>query len=179
MDEHGDYLFRYALSRLRDRDAAEEAVQETFVTALASYERFEGRSSFRSWLGGILRHKILDHFRARAAREDGHAAENLDDLFLSNGHAKDAPLPWRDMDPAGHVSRGEFWVQFEKCLGKLRQRAADVFVLHELEGLDRVEICKALGISSTNYWVLMHRARLGLRTCLEANWFAPAGEDKK
>ena len=175
LDRHGDALFRYAVLRVRSRDVAEELVQETFVAALRAREGFEGRSSLRTWLVAILRRKIVDHIRRRRRSEvspDGTDA--LDGVITSGfdrkGHWKSRQSSWAT-DPARTFVNREFWAVFDDCVAKLPANLADTFYLRELEELGSDELCKILGITASNLWVQLHRARALLRHCLETNWF--------
>lgn len=174
VEQHGDALFRFALLRVRDPHIAEELVQETFVAALQAQEQFAGRASERTWLIGILKHKIIDHFR-RTARERLHddpefngAAE--EDYFDSRGRWRIRPGHWA-FSPDDVLERKEFWRILRTCLEHLPERLRQAFVLREIDGTESREICKLLEISSTNFWVMMHRARSQLRRCLEIHWF--------
>jgi RNA polymerase sigma-70 factor (ECF subfamily) len=180
LDEHGDYLFKYASFRLRDDSAAEDAVQETFLAAIKAYREFEGRASERTWLVGILKHKIIDHFR-KADREaplgegGDEGPEHLEFFERTGqwtGHwdADRAPSDWH-ATPAELIERTDFWKVFNDCLTPLPQRTASAFTLREVDGLKSEEICEILAISANNLWVMLHRARLHLRNCLEVNWF--------
>jgi len=179
VDRHGDSLYRFALSRVRDPAVAEEVVQETFVSALQARGRFSGQSSERTWLVGILKHKIIDHFRRQRREqpvEDVEAlTDELDALFDASGHWKmhegAGPIEW-GTDAETLLAQQEFLEVLERCLMKLPQRLAQAFSLRELEELTTKEICQALQISPTNLWVILHRARRQLRQCLEVNWFA-------
>lgn len=179
VDDHGDYLFHYALSRLRDHHLAEEYVQECLLAALKSVERFQGRSSERTWLVGILKNKILDHFR-KAGREtvftDLHFYAEEDNCQYDNpnmpGHwvHELGPKPW---DFAGvEIDREAFWRAFSHCTSKLPDKTAKVFLLREVDDMPTEAICETLGISANNLWVMLHRARTALRRCLETHWFA-------
>lgn len=178
VDEHGDALFRYAILRLRDQELAEEVVQETFLEALRVRESFAGRSTERTWLVGILRHKILDHFRRRGRRRE---ESNLDayerpdgSTFDGRGHWKAFPADWDQ--PGRDIERGEFWAVFGRCLSDVPRGLADAFFLRELDGLDSPSICETLKITPANLWARLHRARTLLRRCLETRWFG-AGTD--
>ena len=172
VDRHGDTLFRYALSRLRDPDAAEEVVQETFVAALRAVDQYSGAGSEGAWLLGILKRKIIDCVRRRNRPDAGLGMEPGEDptetLFDKKGN-------WR-LDPriAGQrpeacLEREEFWQAFRGCLKRLPQRQADVFSLREIEDLSSENICKELQITASNLWVLLHRARLRLIGCMKSH----------
>lgn len=178
VDEHGDCLFHYALSRLRDPTLAEDFVQEALLAALRSQERFEGRSSVRSWLTGILKNKILDHFR-KAGREtaftdlefyQNEEAKTFENqAFPDHWNAALAPSEWTEAGAA--LDQEEFWKVFHRCSSKLPERVARVFLLREVDDVPSDEICATLNITPNNLWVMLHRARLALRRCLEVNWF--------
>lgn len=175
--DHGDYLYRYALLQLRNEAAAEDAVQETLLAALGAWERFSGQSSVRTWLTGILKHKILDTFRRQAKEpalvsspDDPEADLSMLEqaLFDATGHWANPVHSWGD--PESSLEQQRFWEAFIACLEALSPVHARVFHLRELDGLSTEEICKELDISSTNCWVMLHRARLGLQQCLETRW---------
>lgn len=170
------YLLRYARLQLRNPAQAEDAVQETLLAALEGAVRFSGKSSLRTWLTGILKHKIIDHLR-RAGREqpltgiddDRSEAEAVDALFARDGHWREFPAQWGNPDAALENSR--FWPAFELCTQRLPARTARVFMMREIMAMPTQEICKELDITATNCWVMLHRARLTLRKCLELQWF--------
>ncbi|MGE0556675.1 MAG: sigma-70 family RNA polymerase sigma factor [Burkholderiales bacterium] len=171
-----DYLLRYALMNLRNPAQAEDAVQETLLAAMEGAARFSGKSALRTWLTGILKHKIIDHLR-RSGREQSltgpgderSEAEAVDALFAQDGHWREFPADWGNPDTALENSR--FRAAFEMCLQRLPARTAQVFAMREVMELSTEEICKALQITPTNCWVMLHRARLTLRECLELQWF--------
>ncbi|HLL77095.1 MAG TPA: sigma-70 family RNA polymerase sigma factor [Pyrinomonadaceae bacterium] len=184
VDEHGDYLYRYALFRLRDPSRAEDAVQETLLAALQAYGNFAGRGSERTWLVGVLKHKVADQFRrlcreAQVARRDDEEFAH-EEFFRAAGEWKDhwevdcAPGDW-GASPEALVEQGEFWSVFQDCLRPLPERTAGAFVMREVDGLTSEEICEVLGVKVNNLWVMLHRARLHLRRCLELNWFRRPG----
>jgi len=174
VDRYGDYLYAFAQSRLVDRTTAEDVVQETFLSALNSMKNFKGRSSERTWLTSILKHKILDHFRKRQREKTpndlGVPQDNLQQSFDDKGHWKKSPSKW-DTNPKKLLEQKEFLRVLHTCLEELSGRVARTFVLREIEGLSTDEICKVLNISATNCWVILYRARMLLRRCLELNWF--------
>jgi RNA polymerase sigma-70 factor (ECF subfamily) len=176
VDRYGDLLFRYALVRLRDPALAEDAVQETFLSALKGRESFAGRSTERTWLVGILKHKIVDTIRKRSREQQVDDPETLnkmiDEDFDHNGRWRLRPASWT-ADAGALFEQKEFWQIFQQCLTGLPTRLAQVFSLRELNELTSKELCKVLDISPTNLWVILHRARHRLRQCIEANWFEP------
>jgi RNA polymerase sigma-70 factor (TIGR02943 family) len=175
VDEHGDSLYRYALIRVRRPEVAEDLVQETLLAAVRTRAKFRGSSSERSWLYGILKNKIFDYFRKLAQEVSFTDLEFLEDemshKFIDQGwnHAL-GPTEWKP-GPEAALDRKEFWKTFESCLRKLPPRVADVFMLREMEQMDTTQICEMLRISQSNLWVMLHRARMALRECLELNWF--------
>jgi RNA polymerase sigma-70 factor (ECF subfamily) len=170
------YLLRYAALQLRDAAAAEDAVQEALLAALAGEANFAGRSNLRTWLTGILKHKIVDTIRRQNRErpssdfEPGGDLDEFDGLFDRRGHWRDAPEEWQQ--PEGALGQKQFLAALEACLRALPERTARVFMMREHLGLETPEICKELGISATHCWVMLHRARMSLRLCLEKNWFA-------
>ncbi len=174
VDRHGDYLFRYAMLRLRDRSAAEDLVQETFLAALKSGGSFSGGSSEATWLVGILKHKIADHFRHQALEAplaNADLREQPDpSVFDLSGHWTSGPTSWGG-NPADLYREEKFLEQFRNCLSGLSPNHANAFTLREIEGADTGEICKVLNVTETNLWVILHRARMHLRRCLETHWF--------
>lgn len=179
VDKYGDVLFGFAFSRLRDKARAEDAVQETFLAALKGKETFQGQTEEKNWLFGILKNKIYDYFRA-TARETSF--EDLE--FYQNGEQESfkasgvgaggwiwnhIPQNWGDVSEA--VDREEFWNAYNSCCRKLPEKISAAFNLREVDGLSSKEVCVMLGISESNLWVMLHRARMALRRCLESNWF--------
>ena len=176
VDRHGDYLFRIALTRLRNAELAEDIVQEVFLAALRCRDQFKGASSERTWLTAILKRKIVDRFRRQHREQPASSLTGggwIDDLFDETGHWKTRQSPWSD--PGTAFENVEFWATFSKCLGKLPRRLADAFSLREFETMDSDEVCKVLGVSATNFWVMMHRARMQLARCLDIHWFDNEG----
>lgn len=175
--EHRPVLFRYALIKLSDTQLADDAVQDTLLAALQSKRDFSGKSSLRTWLIGILKHKIADHWRCNPVQdiETLTAEVNLesdteeDDFFLPDGHWVNKPKAWNDPETA--LKQTEFWFIYDVCQKNLPPTMAQAFMLREIVGLESNEICSEIGITEANYWVTLHRARLRLRECLEINWF--------
>jgi RNA polymerase sigma-70 factor, ECF subfamily len=176
IDRYGDYLFRYALLRVRQTHIAEDLLQDTLLAAFQSRRSFSGRSQERVWLVGILKHKISDYYR-KASQEgaedrNAHIPEEWTASFDDRGHWKRedmGPREWT-MDPGAVLERREFWEALNRCLGELPSRQASAYSLREIEGLKGNEVCEKLDISESNLWVILYRVRLHLRRCLEIKW---------
>ncbi|MFP4030064.1 MAG: sigma-70 family RNA polymerase sigma factor [Desulfococcaceae bacterium] len=175
VDQYGDLLYRFALSRVGAAHVAEDLVQETFVAALHGLGSFHGRSSIRTWLMAILKHKIVDHFRQDGretpVEDAGLVADVSEELFNHRGHWNAKPPRWHT-DPSQVHEQKEFLDVLYRCLSEIPSRQADAFLMREVDGRTTEEICKELGISSSNCWVMLYRARMGLRKCLEIRWVA-------
>lgn len=170
---YGDYLYRYAFSRLRDANAAEEVVQETFLAGIRFLDQFTGTGSQRGWLLGILKRKIVDHVRKRSRYDRDGAGDGDADptaqLFDEKGFWKRGAATWSST-PESQLERDELWSIVQSCLKHLPDGQADVFVLSVMEEMDGAEICRELNISQSNLWVRLHRARLKLSRCVGALW---------
>src|SRR5215813_2850429 len=189
---HGDYLYRFALTRVRDTAVAEDLLQETLLAAMRGYQGHEGRSSERTWLVGIMRHKIIDYFRRLARTPEFQMSSNeipedanwFDQSGVWRGHWREdqAPVNW-PVDPGLLLESKEFWEILDRCLAQLSQQMAAAFTLREIEGLSSNEVCQILNVTPNNLWVLLHRGRAKLRHLLEAEWFRghrpPAPETDK
>jgi RNA polymerase sigma-70 factor (TIGR02943 family) len=167
-------LMRYARSQLRNDAWAEDAVSDTLLAALQKPQAFAGQSQLKTWLVGILKHKLIDQLR-RQSREatvlDGEDAEDLDEqLFDASGHWASMPADWNS-DPQASLGQRQFLVVLDLCVEKLPPTQGRVFMMREWLELDTDEICAELAISTANLWVLLHRARLRLRECLQLTWF--------
>jgi RNA polymerase sigma-70 factor (TIGR02943 family) len=169
-------LLRIARLQLRNDAWAEDAVSETLISALESADRFGGQSQFKTWVIGILKHKIIDQFR-RCGREvsmeaaiEAAQVETFDELFAQDGHRLSKPLDWGDPETA--YSRVQFFEILQMCVEELPAALARVFMMREWLELETAQICKEVGISATNCFVMLHRGRTRLRECLEQRWFA-------
>ncbi|MEZ5429379.1 MAG: sigma-70 family RNA polymerase sigma factor [Pyrinomonadaceae bacterium] len=172
---HSDYLFSFAFSRTRDQTAAEDLVQETLLAALESGGGFSHNSSEKTWLTGILKHKIIDYFR-RKSRQVALDPEESEEVFFDGAAHRDAtPADWK-ANPESLLERKEFRAVLGKCLADLPENLRSVFVLREIEGLETGEICRLLDISPNNLWVQLHRARLRLHGSIERLWFSDQAE---
>lgn len=171
-------MLRFAVLQLRDQASAEDAVQEAMLSALEGADRFAERAKLKTWVFSILRNKIVDIIRRRV-REPSYQdpEEEIDDaefdpLFKSNGHWQSDSRPAGWGDPAKSLEDQRFWVVFDACLNRLPPGTARVFMMREMLGLETDEICSELSMSSNNCWVVLHRARMALRLCLDQKWFA-------
>ncbi len=177
VDAHGDRLFRYALSRIRDERAAEDLVQDALVAAFKSKDKFLGNSSELTWMIGILRNKIFEHLRRQSREVPLETVEDEDresGLFDGTGHWKAAvaPADWGG-EPHRRAESAEFSAALKNCLGALTPNVARAFVLREMEGVEHRECAEAMGVPPGRLAVLLYRARMRLRRCLERNHFAP------
>jgi RNA polymerase sigma-70 factor (ECF subfamily) len=171
------YLMRYARLQLRNEAWAEDAVSETLLAALAKPLAFEARSQLKTWLVGILKHKIIDSMRQRQREvvlDSGSDDDSTDPLelmaFKRDGHFAEKPADWGN--PEQDLNSRQFFVILEACTDKLPAVQGRLFLMREWLELSSEEICKELGLTPTNLYVQLHRARLRLRECLELNWFA-------
>ncbi len=173
VESHGDYLYRFALSRLRDPESAEEVVQEAMFSALKNIGQYAGRGSERAWLLGILKLKIIDVYRKRKRdpiNSDEGSSDLANMLFDQNGSWK-KEVRSAIRTSLDSLEREDFWKILRICLQALPQRQSDVFSLRVMDEESSDNICKELAITSTNYWVLLHRARLQLSSCMKQRWF--------
>ena len=170
-------LMRYARSQLRHDAWAEDAVQDTLLAALERPQAFSGQSQLKTWLVGILKHKLVDQLR-RHHREatvlDRDDAEDLDELlFDETGHWRQMPAEWPSL-PEARLGQQQFLAVMDACVERLPQAQGRVFLMREWLELDSDEVCQPLSIPPNNLWVLLHRARLRLRDCLQQHWFDQA-----
>jgi RNA polymerase sigma-70 factor (ECF subfamily) len=175
VNEYGNGLLRYALSFVRNKTVADDLVQETFLAALTSRSAFTGKSSEKTWLFGILRHKAIDYLRKCKTEYQTERREELD--FVESTRELPAlwrkeliPTDWRS-DPNASAQQAAFWGILNSCLAGLSPRMANAFTLREIEGMSAKEICEVLDLTESNYWVVLFRARTILRRCIEKKWF--------
>ena len=173
--EYQGYLLRFARLQLRNDAWAEDALSETLVAALAKPQSFGNRSQLKTWLVGILKHKVIDILRERQREvcvggDEGDGSDELDALmFKPDGHFQEQPADWGD--PERELSSRQFFAVLEACAERLPAAMGRVFLMREWLELSSEEICKELGLTPTNLYVQLHRARLRLRECLQLNWF--------
>jgi len=177
VDSYADTLYRYALLKTANPAVAEDLVQETLIAALKGHDSFMERSSEKTWMIGILKHKVMDYFRSQTREftsttdEDPHDYDSI--LFDDSGHWRNPLSPWKDPDQA--LENQDFLNILQACIDNLPARHAEAFMLSEFRDLESDAVCKLLDISSTNnLWVLLSRVRARLRDCLDNNWFRPS-----
>ena len=180
LERQRSYLMRVARLQLRDTALAEDVVQDTLTAALTAKAGFTGKSSVKTWLTGILKHKIVDAIRrkqrepvAASTLDDEADLEDFEGLFKDNGGWQSPPSDWGD--PEQSLNRQQFFDIMQFCLEKLPANTARVFMMREVMELTSEEICKELTITSNNLWVILYRARMSLRECLQTNWFSGGG----
>ena len=181
IDNYADYLYSFAYNRVSDAETAKDLVQETFLSALKAKDGFKGEASEKTWLVSILKRKIIDLYRKNAAHpqqsfEDSEQykvaySHYFSDEGLMDGHwnKTNAPKSW-NVSEKNSIDQKEFRNVLAKCMGKLPKVWSSVFALKYLEEEESESICKELDITSSNYWVIIHRAKLQMRECLEKNW---------
>jgi len=186
VEKYGDVLFGFAAARVRDRAIAQDLVQETFLAALKAKKGFAGRSSERAWLFGILRNKLVDYYRLQSREVslgDNEALLAEEGSFHSDGLRKDtwdqrmAPKTWET--PEGSLTNKEFQAVLKNCMSRLPERIANVFIMREIDGASTEQICSDLEVSANNVCVMLHRARMSLRRCLEIHWFGKKPKSKE
>lgn len=172
INDYADALYSYTLPRVNDAALAEDLVQETFLSAWKARSSFKGEASEKSWLYTICKNKIIDYYRKKAR----DITQPMPEFTAADGFF-DEVEHWIPENQPGHwdiqqqpTDSKEFYAVLEKCRKKLQEMQQAVFSMKYLEDLDAAEICKVLNITSSNYWVLIHRAKLQLRVCLEKNW---------
>ena len=175
-EQHGSALYRFAMLRLRDANKAEEVVQDTLVAALQAHARFNGGASVRTWLIGILKHKIMDQFRHEAREAplespDLVSADNDlfadEDFFDANGSWREKVSDWGN--PEDSLERSQLIAILQRCLDALPERLGRLFMMREVMEESTETICQEMKISATNVWTMLYRARMGLRQCLDRN----------
>jgi len=180
LEELVRYLRRFAGSQLRDAEAVDDLVQETLSAALAGQQDFAGRSTLRTWMTSILRHKIADHIRARI-RERAHRGEDAVDGDDEAGvSARAVATYWDDStaeDASGAAERSELLRDLAAGLGTLPKKQAAAFLLCEVQGRDTGEACRQLKVSANNLWIMVHRAKRSLREHLAGHYLPALGRD--
>lgn len=174
VQKHADYLYNYALYKVSDAEMAQDLVQDTFVAGLKAQTSFKGNSSERTWLVSILKRKVIDYYRRASVRKDTTNTDfslpfNADGAYKNHWSDEGQPSKW-NIDRANDLEKDEFQKVLELCMSLLPEQWRDVFHLKMMEEASGEEICKDLNITSSNLWVIIHRAKLKLRACIEKNW---------
>ena len=173
--DHADYLYQYATKRIPDSDLCKDLVQETFLSAIKNLSDFKGKSTERTWLTSILKNKIIDQYRKKAKEvslnELQFTEENGTGFFEENGHwkKKNEPETW-GIEEANPLENEELENILKGCIKKLPENWALVFNMKYMDGEDSDKVCKDLNLSPSNFWVILHRAKLSLRACISKNW---------
>ena len=174
VDRYGNYLYAYAMSRLRNSETAADCVQDTFLAGIKALERFDGSRDIKFWLRGIMHNKIVDQIR-KSIKENKVDIDTEDEALLESfwfkysGIATTNPDPWQ-FNPRKAYDNTEFWEVFNVCIDKVKQPARQAFVLRMLEDMETKEVCKVMDITPNYLWVLLHRARQQLKVALEEKW---------
>ena len=173
IDLYSDYLFNYTITRVRDRDTAQDLVQDTFFAGLKSMKNFKGEASERTWLISILKRKIIDHYRKINSKK-GKAEVRVN--FNSDSDNEGDWIEQRVADPfdktaENNLENTELGLAIHNCMGKLPEKQAQVFKMKTMLNYETEAICNELNITASNLWVIIHRARTALASCLEKNWF--------
>ncbi|WP_010135761.1 sigma-70 family RNA polymerase sigma factor [Ochrovirga pacifica] len=173
IDAYADYLFNYTIARVNDTEKAKDLVQETFFAGLKSMKNFEGKASERTWLVSILKRKIIDHYR-KINSNKGKAEVRMN--FYQEGDREGdwleerVPQKW-DSSADAMIESEELGEALTACIQKLPEKYRMVFEMKTIQGFETEDICNELDITSSNLWVIIHRARTQLRRCMEDNWF--------
>ncbi len=180
VERHGDYLFNYAVVRVNDRGKAEDLVQETFLAGLKARDRFRGESTERTWLTSILKRKIIDTYRKKYTSKESSFGEHEQTVFDGDFYRSEEPFRGHWLEgmgpnshsllPEGELEQAELMKFIRLCIENLPPQLAASFVMKMIDEEDSDTICKELGITSSNLWVMLHRARLRMRDCLEKKW---------
>ena len=175
VNDYSDALYGFTLQRITDKDIAKDLLQETFLSAWKNVDNYNAQASVKTWLTTILKNKIIDHYRKNNKRETEDIATSIDgkDVFFdTNDHwAKGFhPQDW-NASKESNLETKEFYKILRSCKAKLKDLQSQVFTMKYIDDIGSEEICKVLRLTSSNYWVLISRAKVQLRACLEANWF--------
>jgi RNA polymerase sigma-70 factor (ECF subfamily) len=178
--KYGDYLYNYTIVRINDSSKAEDLVQETFLAALKAQDSFRGESAERTWLTSILRRKIIDTYRKKYSSRESSFGEHEQTVFDADFYRSEEPFRghWQEgkgpnshsLLPQGQLEQAELMEFIRLCMENLKPQLAAVFSMKMIDEEDSASICKELGITPSNLWVMLHRARLKMRDCLEKKW---------
>lgn len=180
VDRYGDYLYNYAIVRVNDSEKAGDLVQDTFLAGLKARDNFQGRSSERTWLISILKRKIIDTYRRNSSSRESSMSQYQEDISDGDFYRGDDPFKghWLEgkgpnshsLMPEGELEQDELRQIIEKCISLLPPKLASVFIMKLIDETESDEVCKELEITPSNLWVILHRARLKMRECVESKW---------
>lgn len=172
IDLYSDYLFNYTITRVSDREIAQDLVQETFLAGLKSMKNFKGEASERTWLISILKRKIIDHYRKiNSNKGKAEVRINYNDAESEGDWLEERVADPFDKTAEDTLQNNELGEAIHNCLGKLPQKQADVFKMKTILNYETEVICNELNITASNLWVIIHRARTAMADCLKTNWF--------
>ena len=175
VNQHADYLYSFALSRLNNEEQAKDLVQDTFLAALQKVDSFEGKASERTWLTAILKNKIIDVYRKKSSGlklvSESEAIADQEGFFKEDGHWSDKYKPVSfGIEDTDNLGNKEFNNILKKCMEKLPVLWHAVFTMKLVDEESSENVCKELSVSPSNLWVIIHRAKVNLRACLQKNW---------
>jgi RNA polymerase sigma-70 factor (TIGR02943 family) len=182
---YGDYLFSLAILKTGDKELAHDLVQDTFLSAIKAKETFKGNSTEKTWLTAILKNKIIDYYRKKDVMKGAGDYLATSEISFHNsffnaseadfGHwtKEAAPAEWKKEGADAAINSKEFYKILQYCIEKMPSKLAPVFLARFIDEHDAQKICKEFNLTSSNYWVIVHRAKVLMRGCLEKNWFTP------
>lgn len=180
VERYGDYLFNFAIVRVNDTAKAEDLVQETFFSGLKGKDNFQGKSSERTWLISILKRKIIDTYRKQYSSKESSLSDYEQDISDGDFYRSEGPFKghWLEgkgphshsLMPDGEMEQKELATIIQACISRLPPNLAAAFVMKMIDESESEEVCKELGITPSNLWVMLHRARLKMRQCIESKW---------
>ncbi|PQV51259.1 RNA polymerase sigma-70 factor (ECF subfamily) [Jejuia pallidilutea] len=172
IDLYSDYLFNYTITRVNDREIAQDLVQETFFAGLKSMKNFKGEASERTWLISILKRKIIDHYRKiNSNKGKAEVRINYNDAESEGDWLEERVSDPFDKTAEDTLQNNELGDAIYNCLGKLPEKQAEVFKMKTILNYETEVICNELNITASNLWVIIHRARTAMADCLKTNWF--------
>ncbi len=166
--DYSDTFYDYLCNRVMDQNTAKDILQETFIAAWKNSEKFQSKSKEKTWLFSILKNKLIDHYRAQSRT---HQFVSSNYFFDEVDHWTEIAAPKNWSPTEDFIDNKEFYAVLRKCTIKLTPLQQQTFTMKYLDDLDAEIICKVLKITSSNYWVLIHRSKLELQACLTQNWF--------
>ncbi len=172
IDLYSDYLFNYTITRVSDREIAQDLVQETFFAGLKSMKNFKGEASERTWLISILKRKIIDHYRKiNSNKGKAEVRINYNDSESEGDWLEERVADPYDKTAEDNIQNNELGSAIQNCLDKLPIKQAEIFRMKTVLNYETEVICNELNITASNLWVIIHRARTAMADCLKENWF--------